>query len=55
MQFYELFFSVLSNSKKNLSGESSFIKISLKEGSKVEYVEEEGKKGKQATNISLVE
>ena len=27
----------------------------LKEGSKVEYVEEEGKKGKQATNITLVE
>ena len=43
------------------SGEDVFVHvsslngISLKEGSKVEYVEEEGKKGKQATNITLVE
>ena len=26
----------------------------LKEGAKVEYVEEEGKKGKQASNITLL-
>ena len=43
------------------SGEDVFVHvsslngISLKEGSKVEYVEEEGKKGKPATNITLVE
>ena len=43
------------------SGEDVFVHvsslngISLKEGSKVEYVEEEGKKVKQATNITLVE
>ena len=43
------------------SGEDVFVHvsslngISLKEGYKVEYVEEEGKKGKQATNITLVE
>ena len=43
------------------SGEDVFVHvsslngISLKEGSKVEYVEEEGKKGMQATNITLVE
>ena len=43
------------------SGEDVFVHvsslngISLKEGSKVEYVEEEGKKGKQTTNITLVE
>ena len=43
------------------SGEDVFVHvsslngISLKEGSKVEYVEEEGKKGEQATNITLVE
>ena len=43
------------------SGEDVFVHvsslngISLKEGFKVEYVEEEGKKGKQATNITLVE
>ena len=43
------------------SGEDVFVHvsslngISLKEGAKVEYVEEEGKKGKQATNITLVE
>ena len=43
------------------SGEDVFVHvsslngISLKEGNKVEYVEEEGKKGKQATNITLVE
>ena len=43
------------------SGEDVFVHVSslngmsLKEGSKVEYVEEEGKKGKQATNITLVE
>ena len=29
--------------------------ITLKEGSKVEYVEEEGKKGKQASNITLLQ
>lgn len=29
--------------------------ITLKEGSKVEYVEEEGKKGKQASNIILLQ
>ena len=28
--------------------------ITLKEGAKVEYVEEEGKKGKQASNITLL-
>ena len=43
------------------SGEDVFVHvsslngISLKEGSKVEYVEEEVKKGMQATNITLVE
>ena len=43
------------------SGEDVFVHvsslngISLKEGSKVEYVEEEGKKCKHATNITLVE
>ena len=43
------------------SGEDVFVHvsslngISLKEGYKVEYVEEEGKKRKQATNITLVE
>ena len=40
------------------SGEDVFVHISalngvtLKEGAKVEYVEEEGKKGKQASNIT---
>ena len=29
--------------------------ITLKEGSKVEYVEEEGKRGKQASNITLLQ
>ena len=29
--------------------------ITLKEGSKVEYVEEDGKKGKQASNITLLQ
>ena len=33
---------------------SSLNGITLKEGAKVEYVEEEGKKGKQATNITLL-
>lgn len=28
--------------------------LTLQEGDKVEYVEEEGKKGKQASNISLL-
>ena len=28
--------------------------VTLTEGAKVEYVEEEGKKGKQASNISLL-
>ena len=42
------------------SGEDVFVHISalngvtLKEGAKVEYVEEEGKKGKQASNITLL-
>lgn len=42
------------------SGEDVFVHISalngvtLREGAKVEYVEEEGKKGKQASNISLL-
>lgn len=33
---------------------SSLNGITIKEGAKVEYVEEEGKKGKQATNITLL-
>ena len=33
---------------------SSLNGITLKEGAKVEYVDEEGKKGKQATNITLL-
>ena len=42
------------------SGEDVFVHISalngvtLREGAKVEYVEEEGKKGKQASNITLL-
>jgi CspA family cold shock protein len=42
------------------SGDDVFVHISalngvtLTEGAKVEYVEEEGKKGKQASNISLL-
>ncbi|MEO2100003.1 MAG: hypothetical protein ABGW63_04265 [Flavobacteriaceae bacterium] len=28
--------------------------VTLREGAKVEYVEEEGKKGKQASNITLL-
>jgi CspA family cold shock protein len=42
------------------SGEDVFVHISalngvtLSEGAKVEYVEEEGKKGKQASNITLL-
>ena len=33
---------------------SSLNGITLKEGAKVEYVEEEGKKGKHASNITLL-
>lgn len=33
---------------------SSLNDIKIKEGDKVEYVEEEGKKGKQASQISLL-
>jgi len=42
------------------SGEDVFVHVTalngltLQEGYKVEYVEEEGKKGKQASNISLL-
>ena len=42
------------------SGEDVFVHISalngvtLREGAKVEYVEEEGKKGKQASNSTLL-
>ena len=42
------------------SGEDVFVHVtalnglSLQEGDKVEYVEEEGKKGKQASNITLL-
>ncbi|MEK9957558.1 MAG: cold shock domain-containing protein [Flavobacteriaceae bacterium] len=42
------------------SGQDVFVHVTalngltLQEGDKVEYVEEEGKKGKQASNISLL-
>ncbi|MDG1926591.1 MAG: cold shock domain-containing protein, partial [Flavobacteriaceae bacterium] len=42
------------------SGEDVFVHISalngvtLREGAKVEYVEEDGKKGKQASSISVL-